>query len=415
VDPRLGGDAGLKNMVRTAHAHGIRVIMDLMLGDVHSDHEYVKAHPDWFIQGCVCGTNNCDWTAHRLDCVFASYLPRVDWTNPAVSQQWSDDAVYWADTYDLDGYRIDAVKHLQDAAIMNVGTRLKDELEKSGTRFFLTGETAMGWSDCGLACNQDQYDTISRYIGKDKLDGQFDFVLYHSVPYRVFDYDQKGLVHADYWAQASTWEYPQGSIMSPYIGSQDTARSVTLASYRGQDGAHDIGIPGNQWDNVALPPPDSEPYARHRTALSWLLGLPGAPMVYYGDEYGEWGGADPNNRVMWRGDQLLSADETATLALTRKLGQARRDLVAMRRGDYRHVYATETVLLFARQTTAGDVALVAVSRDPGAQSFTASLPVTLPLADGTTLHDKLGGPDVQVLGGTVSLTLPPRGSAILAP
>ncbi len=414
VDPRLGGDAGLKAMVKTAHEHGIRVIMDLMLGDVHKDHEYVKAHPDWFIQGCVCGTNNCDWTTHRLDCVFASYLPRVDWTKPEVSAQWTDDAVWWASTYDLDGYRIDAVKHLQDAAVMNVSTRLRHEFEASGTKFFLTGETAMGWSDCGLACNQDQYDTISRYIGPYQLDGQFDFVLYHAVSYRVFDYGQKGMIHADYWAQASGWEYPQGAIMSPYIGSQDTARDVTLADYRGQDQAHDMGIPGNQWTNVAQAPGDAEPYARHREALAWLLTQPGAPMLYYGDEYGEWGGADPNNRHMWRGEQTLSADEQATLDFTRKVGEARRDLVALRRGAYRHVYASDQVLVFARQA-GSDVALVAINDTDGPQSLATALPVTLFLADGTHLKDKLGGPDVVVSGGAISLTLGARGAAILAP
>ena len=60
---------------------------------------------------------------------------------------------------------------------MNLSARLRDAFEASGTKFFLTGETAMGWSDCGLACNQDQYGTISRYIGPHGLDGQFDFVL----------------------------------------------------------------------------------------------------------------------------------------------------------------------------------------------------------------------------------------------
>jgi len=34
-------------------------------------------------------------------------------------------------------------------------------------------------------------------------------------------------------------------VMMPFIGSQDTARMVTLSSYRGQDSTHDRGIPGN--------------------------------------------------------------------------------------------------------------------------------------------------------------------------
>ena len=65
-----------------------------------------------------------------------------------------------------------------------------------------------------------------------------------------------------------------------------------------KDAAHDRGIPSNQWANIAAAPGDAEPYRRTRIALAWLLGLPGAPLVYYGDEYGQYGGADPNNRLM---------------------------------------------------------------------------------------------------------------------
>jgi glycosidase len=416
VEPRLGGEAALKKLVKEAHAHGIRVLQDFVVNHVHKEHEYFSAHPEWFRTGCLCGTSNCDWTAHRLDCLFADYLPDVNWTVPAVNEQYGDDAVYWIDNFDLDGLRMDAVKHVEDVATINLSARIRDEFEAAGTKVFLTGETAMGWSDCGLACNQSQYDTISRYIGPNGLDGQFDFVLYAAVPYLVFDTNStKGLVHADYWAQASGWEYPAGSIMTPYIGSHDTPRSVTIASYRGQDGAHALSIPGNKWSNIAAAPPDSEPYARHRLAMSWLMGLPGAPLVYYGDEYGEWGGADPNNRVMWRGDRTLSADEAATLALTRKLGTARRELVALRRGDYRPVSTTEDFLVFARQTQAGDVALVAINRLATPQTYAATLPLTIPLSNGTVLHDRLGGPDVTVSGGAVTLTLGARSSAILAP
>ncbi len=193
----------------------------------------------------------------------------------------------------------------------------------------------------------------------------------------MFAYDQFGMIHADFWEQASLEQYPKGSIMTPYVGSHDTARFATLATYRGQPG-FDQGIPGNQWDNVAGPPQDAEPYQRLGTALSWLLGLPGAPLLYYGDEYGEWGGADPGNRAMWRGDGSLNADEQNLLGLTRKLGTARQQLVALRRGAYRSLYATETVLVYARQTDDGKVAVVAVSRDGGPTTSDVTVPASVP-------------------------------------
>jgi glycosidase len=418
VDARFGGDAELHALVTEAHAHGIRVIQDLVIQHVHQEHEYLKAHPDWFnTTGCICGTNNCDWTVHRLDCLFTSYLPNVDWTNTAGSEQFASDAIWWLDTFDLDGFRMDAVKQVPDIAVINLVSAVRGEFEASGTKVFMTGETAMGWSGDSLSANAGQYGLISQYIQPDGLDGQFDFVLYYAVPLNVFASSSKGMIHADYWTQASGWEYPQGAIMSPYVGSQDTARFITIASYQGQDAAHDPSIPYNQWTNVAGPPPESTTYGKHRLALAWMLGVPGAPMVYYGDEYGEYGGVDPNNRVNWRGDSTtLSADEQATLAFVRKLGTARRDLVAMRRGGYVPVYNTsQDVLVFARQDAAGNVALVAISRLTTPTTVTTALPPSLGIADGTTLHDHMGGPDVPVSAGAITVTIGAQSAAILAP
>src|SRR5262249_9176769 len=155
-----------------AHAHGIRILQDFVVNHVHQEHEYVKAHPEWFRTGCVCGQNGCDWTANRLECQFANYLSDVNWTLPEVVAQYSDDAVWWLDEFDLDGFRIDAVKHIEDIAVFNLTARIRQEFEAAGNRIFLTGETAMGWNDCGLSCNADQYGTINRYLGPFGLDGQ---------------------------------------------------------------------------------------------------------------------------------------------------------------------------------------------------------------------------------------------------
>ena len=413
VDARLGGEAALRSAVAEAHRHGIRVLMDFVVNHVHEEHEYFAAHPDWFRTGCVCGTTGCDWTDKRLECLFADYMPDVNWTVTEASEQLTADAVWWLDEFDLDGLRVDAVKHVEDAAVRNLATRVRETLEIAGNHYFLMGETAMGWSDCGIACNADQYGTIARYVGPHGLDGQFDFVLYHAVPYNVFAYDDFGLIHADFWTNASQSQYPAGSIMTPYIGSHDSTRFVTLASYRGQPGfARDV--PTHQWSDLAGAPPDAEPYARHALALSWLLGLPGAPLLYYGDEYGEWGGADPGNRAGWRGAGTLSGDEQAVLLHAQRLGQARRELVALRRGDYQTLQVSETFLAFARQA-GQSYAIVALSSDTAASTTSVALPASLQVPDGTQFDDRLGGPSLTVSGGAVQVALPARGAAVLAP
>ena len=416
VDPRIGGEQALKDLVTSAHAHGIRILQDFMLNDVHQDHEYVKAHPDWFRTGCVCGTDNCDWTVHALDCMFASYLPDANHTVPELTAQLVSDAVWWIDTFDLDGLRVDAVKHTEPAATRNLAAEVRETFEPGGTHHFLMGETAMGWSDCADPCNDENYDTISSYVGPLGLDGQFDFVLYYAATFLPFAYQDKGMIHADYWFTHGQAKWPAGSIMTPYIGSHDTARFTSLADYRGQDAAHDRGIPNNQWTNIAGAPTDPEPYLRQQTGLAWLLGLPGAPLLYYGDEYGQSGGVDPNNRVMHKPEASLDANEAALLAFTRKLGTARKNVMPLRRGSYVSLYNTsEDTLAFGRLVSPGQAAVVALTRLATPQTVTVNA-AALGFAAQSTLHDAMGGPDVTVAaGGSLSITIPAHGAVILSP
>jgi hypothetical protein len=275
----------------------------------------------------------------------------------------------------------------------------------------------MGWNGDDLNDNLSQYQLISEYIDPDGLNGQFDFVLYYAVPLNVFATAAKGMIHADYWVSESQIQYPQGAIMSPYIGSQDTARFITIATYDGNSSL-DQSQPYNQWTDIATAVPPDTVYGEHRLALTWLMTLPGAPMLYYGDEYGETGGVDPNNRVMWTPPaSLTTSDQQATLAWTQLVGQARKALPALRRGAYVSVYNTdENSIVFARQDAAGDVALVAMTRNTTATQLTnVSLPAALGIADGTVLHDHLGGPDVTVSGQSITVTIGAQSAAILAP
>ena len=145
VDPRLGTSEDLQAMVQAAHASGIRVMMDFVVNHVHEDHEYYDAHPDWFNTGCICGQVGCDWTEHRLDCQFTSYMPDVNWKNRNASEQFIADALWWMETFDLDGARIDAVKHVENLAVSNLVAQINERFETVGTDVYLKGETAMGW------------------------------------------------------------------------------------------------------------------------------------------------------------------------------------------------------------------------------------------------------------------------------
>jgi glycosidase len=274
----------------------------------------------------------------------------------------------------------------------------------------------MGWNDCPDPCNDENYGTIAKYIGPQGLDGQFDFVLYHGVSYNTFAYQSKGMLHADYWVKHGLEKWPKEAIMTPYIGSHDTSRFTTLADYAPGSGK-DTSVPGNQWSNTAQAPSSGEPYRRTRLGMAWLLGLPGAPLLYYGDEYGQWGGADPNNRMFMKAEAELSSDEKATLDFVRKVGSARRQLPALRRGDYVSLDGTtDDTLLMGRKLAPGQAAIVALTRSGTAQAVKTEVSSSLGFPAGTVLHDALGGPDATVLAsGQVVVTVPAGSAVILSP
>ncbi|MBJ60817.1 MAG: hypothetical protein CMB54_02705, partial [Euryarchaeota archaeon] len=356
IDPRLGTSEELHELVDSAHAAGIRVMGDFVVNHVHEDHPYHIDHPEWFNEGCICGEENCDWTEHRLDCLFRDYMPDLNWKDRNASEQMIEDVLWWIETYDLDGGRIDAVKHVDDLAITNLAVRINERFETAGTDIYLKGETAMGWSGHNLESNSEQYGTINRYMGPNSLDGQADFVLYHATSDLVFATGQEDYMHLDYWTARSQDQYSDGSVMVPFVGSHDTSRF----SSRSDPGTADEW---NQWVEQGLPgqPGTDDPYRASLQAHGWLLTTPGAPMIYMGDEYGEYGGADPDNRHMWRNSQSQNERERGLQENISQLGVLRSELESLRRGGYQSIFNSSDIVVYQRSIGL-DSSLIALNR-----------------------------------------------------
>jgi glycosidase len=385
VDARYGGEAALDRLVEAAHARGVRVMLDAVVNHVHSGHGYVSAHPEWFQAGCTCGTPGCDWTEKRLECLFRPHLPDVDWHHPQARAQFIEDVVAFVERHDLDGVRVDAVKHVPDLAVRNLCVRLRERLEGAGTELFLMGETAMGWDpNAGPAegGNVENYGIISRYVGPHGLDGQFDFPLYYAAALSFLqDVPGRGMAHVDFWTRASLAQYPATAVMTPYLGSHDVPRFATLAS--------DPGRAWNAWDTLAGPPADDGPYDRMYAAFGWLLSLPGMPLLYAGDEYGDYGGADPDNRHPWRPRAQLSPREARQLDRVSALARARREAPGLRSRASRTLLATEDTWVVARGE-GEELVLAVVHRGRGALSLALDVPRDV-APEGALFRDMLGG------------------------
>ena len=64
-------------------------------------------------------------------------MPDLNWKDRNASEQMIEDILWWIETYDLDGGRIDAVKHVDDLAITNLAVRINERFETAGTDIYL--------------------------------------------------------------------------------------------------------------------------------------------------------------------------------------------------------------------------------------------------------------------------------------
>ena len=140
--------------------------------------------------------------------------------------------------------------------------------------------------------------------------------------------------------------------MVPYLGSHDSSRYLSRIQ--------NDGTQWNQWEEQARPTtPSSASYQSAKQGIAWLLTTPGAPMLYMGDEFGQHGGADPDNRRML--DFNLNYGQQDLMNFTSEIANVRLDNEALRRGVY-STYRVESDMVAYEMTTAEQSLLVVLNR-----------------------------------------------------
>ncbi len=326
VEDRLGNAADLHTLIASAHAENMYVLFDYVMNHVDEASGLFQDRKDWFYlewdHPVLCSPDNWNHDYYSTRCAFTTYLPAFDFYVPE-ARQWSiADALWWAREFDIDGYRLDAIKHVPLEWLTELRSAFNTAFENpAGGRFYMVGETY----------DYENRDVLKYYVDPTtKLDGQFDFPLRRRMCDALFTRSMSLNDLFSYWDSNDTY-YGPNALMSTWIGNHDIPRAIHFAS--GQiDNCYEGSSVGNGWNpQWFTQPTDAAPYERLALAFGMLFTNRGVPLIYYGDEIGLAGGGDPDNRRMMQWEDLNSNQIWLKNRVSR-LTAIRAQNVALRRG-----------------------------------------------------------------------------------
>ncbi len=298
IDPKFGTNADYRELVYKAHSKGIKVIMDLVVNHTSQKNE-------WFIkskQGVVETVTYQDGTTEKVNfrdvyrwknksgnerwrgagnnwyfySSFGDSMPELNYDYQPTRNLMTDVATYWM-SFGLDGFRLDAIKHLfmwDESNNASGDTHAaQDEAKDDGTGydFNLTKDVEVfkefnsklkaKFPNCFILGEQlsgNEQAVSPFYEGMDSL---FDFNTYYNLP--------KNIVSGDAATQAS-YLNRNAALYEKYRGDRPINSMITSN--------HDITRLYNTSVNGDV----------NKTKLYFavIMTMPGLSWIYYGDEIG---------------------------------------------------------------------------------------------------------------------------------
>ena len=402
VDPLLGGAAALRELLDAAHARGIRVILDGVFNHVGRGfwpfHHVVEAgaaspYRDWFYldDDVLAGRRGLLPQDHLSpEQGLRGYrswwdvpsLPKLRVENPIVREYLMGAVEHWT-RFGIDGWRLDVPADIEDPTFW---PEFRQRVRAINPEAYLVGEI---WHDAPEWLTGDRFDALMNYplglailgfVGGPHIDSG---VTAGQADYRNSLVELDGSGFAERVTRGLSLHDPAtAAVQFNLIGSHDAPRARSVLG---------------------------EDLVRLRLAQLLLLTLPGSPSIYYGDEVGMSGGADPDCRRAYpeRLDDL-AAESRDHRTFVRGVVHARRAHVALRRGEVRVLAANDRAVALAR-VAEGRRAIVAVNAGDGP----CHLALPAGAADGLHRLDDIAVGSATLADDGRSIGLEPRSTIVL--
>ena len=296
VDERFGGDRALTHLIEKAHSKGIRILLDGVFNHCGSDSRYFDQRGQYADAGAAQSKNSpyhswftfSQYPTH-YDCWWGiGILPKLNQNEPSCREYFLGEGgiVPRYLQKGIDGWRLDVADELPMDLLRQMRTAIKNVDPES----VLLGEV---WED---ASNKVSYGTPRSYVLGDTLDSVMNYPLRRGVIdffNGVIDAYQLRRIILN---QQEVYPAPFYYALMNLLGSHDRVR--ILNALCGYDRAGAIQMDRAEAEKVTLTDEQLKTAKkRYQEAVKLLCALPGAPTIYYGDEIGMTGMADPWNRA----------------------------------------------------------------------------------------------------------------------
>ena len=390
VDPLLGGNAALRELLDRAHALNMHVVLDGVFN--HASRGFWPFHHilenrgdspyiDWFIIH--------RWPLHPYcsdHCHPPNYeawmqlpaLPKLNTRNPAVRDYILGVARHWIE-FGIDGWRLDVPNEIDDDAFWREFRRV---VKAANPAAYLCGEI---WGEAQRWLQGDQFDGVMNYI--------FSWATMSFCGGRTlrrdYGHDHLYLQHLDGPAFARVIDHMYGL----YDWAINHAQLNLLDSH---DMARALWIMGD--DKSAL-----------RLCVLLQMTMPGAPCIYYGDEVGLSSAGDPYCRGAFPWGQEDTWD-WQLLAFYRRATALRHAHPVLRTGTFRPLHAEGGVYAFGRQADRQE-AVVVLNTETNPVTVKIALLGMRAGAFGRVWPD--AGPALRAEQGQIEVTVPAREGLVL--
>jgi glycosidase len=401
LDAHMGSMLEYQALVADAHRRGMKVLLDYVVNHTGPHHPWANdpPTPTWFhgtpahhlepayrFNGLVDPHASPREYLNTLDGWFAGKLPDLNPDDPALALYLAQNAMWWTESAQLDGFRLDTFPYSTRQFWSGWHERLRQvypqinsigevsDSDPTITSFFEGGRKQFDGIDTGLAT---VFDFPLCYALRD--------VVITGAPMdKIVEVLRRDEL------------YPHPEMLVTFIGNHDERRFL---SEKG-----------------------SSP-AKLKAAMSLLLTLRGIPQIYSGDEIAMPGGNDPDNRHDFPGgfpDDLRNAftasgrtaEEQDVFAYVQSLLALRKNHGALRTGKQWHIGWDDTYYAFLRELP-DEKLLVIYNNAAETRELTIAVENT-PLETAQHLHPVFGPTSAEIVDGKVHISMPSQALAVLS-